>query len=231
MSIGSNTTFFLNNEDPKAIGSNTEFFLNNEDSKSIGSNTTIESTAQQRFFVPFGRDVDDGLTAQPASGDTIVDTEQLTTAFLGALSQQDRTTTQSLANSTDVVITYDTNEFDTSTFWNAANPDRFTAPLDGRYLLEAQVAWSDDSNGNRQIEIIHFNSSDVEQRRITFTGKASSVASPPTIRTIAGLFEANATDYFVVSTFQDSGSSLTTFNDTSFSEEPGFNQFSIEWLR
>lgn len=93
-----------------------------------------------------------------------------------------RTALQSIPKDIDTAVTFQAVENDDWGCWNVSNPTRLTAPVTGRYLVQAQTKWADGAQGTRQIsikingtqEIAYANNSKAQGH-----GTHTSVMSPP----------------------------------------------------
>ena len=110
---------------------------------------------------------------------------------------------QTIANSTTVDVTWDTEELDTNSFHSAVtNTDRVTIPSGyaGKYLVTAQLQYGNFSGGSNRLAIIYKNTTQIAYANVNVT-RGTPFASYTCSMTVG--------DYFKVAAFQDSGSSNT----------------------
>ena len=161
-----------------------------------------------------GYDTTTGFLRQLWANDDIVDTAEqaIFLAFRGALARQSSSDT--IANNTaDEQINFQSEDFDVGNFFDGGSPDRLTISETGVYKVIASVGFSANTVGTRSISLIHYNSSDVEQRRTQSDGLAADTGT--TTKQIEGIFQFTSTDYIRVVAFQNSGTSRTSVtNDT-----------------
>jgi hypothetical protein len=125
-----------------------------------------------------------------------------------------KTAAQSIANSTDVALTFPNENFDTDSIHdNSTNNSRFTIPTgkDGKWLFTTVATFASNTTGYRQIAI----------RKNGSATSAVAVLMNPTIAYYPGItlsFIANAvaTDYFEVYATQSSGGSLNIDGDATY---------------
>lgn len=66
-----------------------------------------------------------------------------------------RTTLQVIPNSTNTAITFDAEEFDTATMHSTVtNTSRITVPVDGIYMVGANVLWEGSATGARALFLV-----------------------------------------------------------------------------
>jgi len=110
----------------------------------------------------------------------------------------------SAANAVDVLVTLDSERFDTDTMHSTTtNPERITFTTAGTYLVGASLAWSDNAAGSRVIYIRRNGVNRIVQQSTTGTGVANNPIAAST------LFYFAANDYVELFAFQNSGSVLT----------------------
>lgn len=117
-----------------------------------------------------------------------------------------QTAVQAVANSTGVIVTYPTEEFDTDGFHSTSvNTGRMTVPagLGGKYLVAAIVRWPGTGGGTQRNFTITKNGNIVP-------GGMAFVAPPanPVTTSASIVLDLLAGDYIEVVAFQDSGGSL-----------------------
>ena len=117
----------------------------------------------------------------------------------------------SLANNLTDEIPFDTEIEDTDNFWDVGNSTRLTIPSDGYYLILGQVEFENNSINDRLIRIFK-NGTTVE----TIDRRRSSNSIDRL--QVSCICNATTGDYYELSVFQDSGSTLNVGpNNTFFS--------------
>lgn len=116
--------------------------------------------------------------------------------------------TQSIANTTDVALTWDTETFDTDALHDTAtNPTRITIPaaLAGYWRLFAKVHWAGNATGNRRL-FFRKGGATLLGGGVAWATNAS-VFSPPPVSLIVNL---SGGDYVEAMVHQTSGGALAT---------------------
>jgi hypothetical protein len=115
-----------------------------------------------------------------------------------------RTTTQAIADSTDVTVQFDNERWDTDTMHdNSTNNTRITLTTAGKYRIIGQVAWDNtDSDGFRLVRILLNGATIIAQK--TDLPIASGTAFHQQVETI---YEFDAAQYVELEVRQTSGSS------------------------
>jgi len=109
----------------------------------------------------------------------------------------------SVANSTQVALTFNSERWDTDTIHNnSTNTERLTATTAGKYIITGHVLWATNSTGVRQLSVRLNGSTFIGSQRI------ATLASADVIMSVATLYDLSATDYVELMAFQDSGGSL-----------------------
>jgi len=133
---------------------------------------------------------------------------------------------QTVANSTDVIIAFNSENFDTNAFHDTAtNNSRMTIPTGyaGKYQVFANLAYSGNTSSNRVVQILK-NGSVVAE---SYSGTSTSNAFTCSINLIMDLAVA---DYIQVRTNQGSGSSLTVYGSASLSPNQAATTFNLTYL-
>jgi len=118
--------------------------------------------------------------------------------------------TQSINNSTDTALTWDSEQFDTDTFHSTStNTSRITIPSGkaGKYLFTGRINWATNATGSREFK---FFKNGVEQ-----FWQPVAVAPTQTGNTWTTIYDAAVSDYFEAYVWQNSGGALTTIAGTS----------------
>jgi len=113
---------------------------------------------------------------------------------------------QSISNSSQTKITFDTERFDTDAYHSlVSNTERFTIPAgkDGKYSFSAGIQYAQNSTGNYRILSIYKNGSTQKFATLLLPVNAPNMALNMTV-----IDDAVAGDYYEVAGFQDSGGSL-----------------------
>lgn len=120
--------------------------------------------------------------------------------------------TQSVSHATPTFLTTNTESWDTH---GALSSGIFTAPVTGKYLLNAVVEWQQDSTGMRGVEFV-VNGSQVV--RVFYAQGGSTAVQARGSGSM--IYSLSAGHYVQVRTYQNSGSSLNT----------QLNEFSAVWV-
>lgn len=152
----------------------------------------------------------DGVTA---TAETI---NNRATAFRGA--KVYNTTNQSITTATNTLLTFDSEEYDTSTIHDVStNPGRLTVPAGvTKVRLSSYVYFDTNTTGFRQVTISKNGSVIVYDRRDATSNGADFISTSSHIITVS------ATDYFEINVYQTSGGNLLVVNgaaNTAFSME------------
>ena len=124
--------------------------------------------------------------------------------------QAKRATDQTISNNTLTVLTFDAEDFDTSSYHSlVTNTERLTVPSTGYYLVNAQVMFATNASGYRQLGIFK------NGTRLNYaTATAATSATEATI--IFNLMVSlTAADYLEIKVFQNSGGNLAVYGDSS----------------
>ena len=114
-----------------------------------------------------------------------------------------RTSTQMVDTATWTDISFDTESWDTDSLHDpSSNPERLTAPYDGKYLVSGAIQWPANATGGRYIEL-----------RVNGTSVARDAYEPEAAVTVSRnlrtVWEFSANDYVTMTVYQDSGGGLT----------------------
>lgn len=126
-------------------------------------------------------------------------------AFIGCRLRQSGT--QNIATSTEVIILFDTEDFDTHGFHStASNTGRITIPtgMAGKYLFVAALSYSSNATGTRQG---WFRKNGTTSQTADLRSASSA---DQTIMNITEIIDLVATDYIELLAWQTSGSTRTT---------------------
>lgn len=139
--------------------------------------------------------------AAPASGST----------FAGCSLQ--KTSTQSIANTTYVTLTFDSENYDSNSYHdNVTNNTRITIPSGkaGKYLFSGIIDWDSNATGMRTV-VLYKNGVEVN----TITRGAGLAGGELTKLPYSYVADAAISDYFELQVYQSSGGSLNIRSGSS----------------
>ena len=113
----------------------------------------------------------------------------------------------SVANATNVTLTYDSEDFDTDSYHDTvSNTGRLTFPSDGLYLIGVQALWSAESTHTAHAQQLWIANSagNILARTIHTVSVASS-----TMQMVTTIVEGTASDYVTSVVRQTSGETLS----------------------
>lgn len=123
---------------------------------------------------------------------------------------------QSVATSSNTVLTYNSERYDTDTIHSTvSNTGRLTATTAGKYLIISLVQFEANTTGFRQINIRLNGATTIARAQ----HDAVTVASIASIEIAVCTYDLAATDYVETVAFQDSGSSLNVLSTANLSPE------------
>ena len=128
--------------------------------------------------------------------------------------------TQSIANSTQTPLTFDTETFDTDSMHDASNPTRITFTTAGKYLINANWTWGANTSGFRRGRI-RVGGSLV----IGMVQTVTPAAGNPRM-TLSCIYGFDADEYVELVVDQDSGGALIVSSESLYS--PIFSAIKIE---
>jgi hypothetical protein len=135
----------------------------------------------------------------------------------------EKSANQSIANSTDTSLTWDTETFDTNTFHSTVtNTSRITIPSGkaGYYQFNVNIGWAASSTGIRDLNI---SKNGTRFQYFTFNGQATNSQSFAYSATAYG----TVGDYFEIVVFQNSGGALNILSNVLAT---GTSSFSCAYL-
>lgn len=95
---------------------------------------------------------------------------------------------QSIANSTETVLAFNSERFDTASLHDTAtNNSRLTAPIAGKYLIGVNVRWESNPTGNRILSIRHGTGIDIAANYMPATVQA--------VQAVSALWQMAVNDY------------------------------------
>lgn len=122
-------------------------------------------------------------------------------------------TTQTIADASDVAVTFDGVNSDAFSCWNLAQPTRLTAPLTGRYMAVGTITFAGNSTGIRAAWIEKTGSSTLARVQV-----APAAGLPTWINVSTPPFDMIAgSDYIRLFVRQTSGGLLALNNSSTFS--------------
>lgn len=167
-----------------------------------GTEPAAPAAGKQRLYI----DSTTHKLKRTDSSGTDVTIESTTPAFVGARAYS--STTQSINDSTETVVTLGSEQFDSDTFHDtSSNTGRMTIPSgqDGKYIVIAQVRFAANATGIRFLHIKLNNS----------TYEASAHGDGGTIDlNVTALLNLVATDYVAAYVYQTSGGALNIDGST-----------------
>ncbi len=115
---------------------------------------------------------------------------------------------QTITNTTNTILNWDTEAYDTSTFHdNVTNNTRLTVPADGKYLIGCTLAWVADSTGDRVLSL-RKNGTDL------LVGDALPASNTNiTTNSVTIIEDLSSSDYIEVRVYQSSGGDLAADTD------------------
>jgi hypothetical protein len=133
-------------------------------------------------------------------------------SFVGA--KVTRSTTQSMANDTWTIISFDTEEFDTDNYYSSGAPTKFTIPSGkgGKYLITAVGYFNNASTSGSRLVKFTKNGNEYGPGYGTWM-PAATTRTHALLNTVVALV---ATDYIEFNMYQNSGGSLNTDTDVPF---------------
>lgn len=117
-----------------------------------------------------------------------------------------------ISNSSDTVLSWDVEEFDTDTMHGTANPTRITVNTSGKYFITAHIAWFNNSTpAGRRLIYLNKNGSNLGRSLTEVQPGTTSISLACEINT---LIDLSATDYIEVFAAQTSGGDMQIFGGT-----------------
>jgi hypothetical protein len=133
-----------------------------------------------------------------------------------------RTVNQGILNDDETALNFNSERYDTAGVHStSANLSRLTAPVDGIYLVTAQVQWDVNGFGNRALALVRSDGVTVARNRI-MPGTDPVNAPAVNLTTVVSL---SAGDFIEAVVFQNSGGNLSVLRIGQESPE-----FTMTWL-
>jgi hypothetical protein len=143
-------------------------------------------------------------------------------AFSGA--QARNTTLQNITNNTETAVIFDTEMFDSGSYWATGNNTRFTVPSTGKYSISVNVLFHYSPNANVTIKIYKNGSFAYQNDRLSFSSPSNCNAA---YIGRTSLISLAANDYVEIFVNQNSGGTQAIQGNNS---EVGSMQWSITYL-
>lgn len=129
--------------------------------------------------------------------------------FIAVGARVRRTTNQSTTSGVGATLNFTggTEDFNESAVWSSGTPTRFTAPVDGKYMVACAVKWAGTvGTGRRQLSIIDSPAKAFDtDPRVTNTVAGTAHVQ---YQAVVGILALNVGEYCEFSAFQDSGSAI-----------------------
>ncbi len=110
---------------------------------------------------------------------------------------------QTISNSTLTILDYNAEQFDDDDMHdNVTNNSRLTATVAGRYVINTQVRWANNSTGHRILDILLNGTTLIARHQM------SANTAGATVVTIATIYDLALDDYVETRVFQSSGGNL-----------------------
>jgi hypothetical protein len=135
------------------------------------------------------------------------------------------TASETIPNTTQQVLTFNTENRDEGGLYSAGAPDRLTAPIAGKYLIIATVTWEAGTVGHRQLQL-NVNGSVMI---LAWTlGAPSADSTYGLTQTVEKVYQLNAGDYVQAKAWQNSGgsSAVVAYNGLTVLSPV----FSMDWI-
>lgn len=127
-----------------------------------------------------------------------------------------RATDQTIANNTDVRISYSNERWDTDSMWDVSDPTKVYINTAGVYNITSQVLWKTTSTNGVRISAILINN----QIYAAYDSKAGSTP----YQNITTMYNLSADDYVEILVYQTSGGNLDLQSDNTSSEYYQYTQ-------
>ena len=144
------------------------------------------------------------------------------TGFSGA--QARNTSSQSIPNNTETAVIFDSEIFDSGSYWATGNNTRFTVPNTGKYSISVNVLFHYSPNANVTVKIYKNGSFVYQNDRLSFSNPSNCNAA---YIGRTSLIDLTANDYVEIFVNQNSGSAQSIQGNNS---ETGAMQWSITYL-
>lgn len=133
-----------------------------------------------------------------------------------------RTSNQNITTGTDTLIAFTAERWDTASLHSTVtNTSRLTAPIAGKYLVSAQIEWTSNGTGSREMRLL-LNGTTIVAQDIR-TGVSSS--SNNLHMSLTTMVQLSANDYVEVQVKHDRGTGLNVLASSDYSPN-----FMMHWL-
>ena len=128
----------------------------------------------------------------------------------GACARSHKTSDQTVTNTTETKIVWETNTYAAEVTWDSTN-NRFVVRRPGRYLITAAITWnSTAANGLYQI-LLYRNGSELARATALSNATAGLIITPLVIDTA----ELQADDYIEINAYHSSGADKTILGSSN----------------
>ena len=142
-------------------------------------------------------------------GKTYLEVHEIQPVVQNRLSRVYRSSNQTISNTTDTAVSFNTEQYDTDDFWTSGQATRITIPVDGYYHITSMIAWEQNNTGYRR-HWLRLNGS---------TAIAESRVEPSDLSDSGSLVETayyfNVGDYVEVYVWHNKGSSSNVLGSIS----------------
>jgi hypothetical protein len=83
-------------------------------------------------------------------GQTYLEVHEVQPILINSLARVYRSSNKSITSSSDTPIDFNTEQYDTDSFWTSGSSTRITIPSDGYYHIDSTVAWEQNNTGYRR---------------------------------------------------------------------------------
>lgn len=148
----------------------------------------------------------DTLLGRDGSGVSIEQTRHGVRAVHGS--------SQTITNNTLAILAYNAEQFDDDDMHDTVtNNSRLTATVAGRYIINTQIRWANNSAGYRIVDILLNGTTLIARKQMSPNTAAATIA------TIATIYDLAVNDYVETRVFQNSGGNLNVERIASHSPE------------
>lgn len=114
-----------------------------------------------------------------------------------------RAAVQSVGDSTDNLISFDTEDIDDAAFFTTDDPTKITFPRTGAYLLDVEVDFASDADGYRVVSLLRSGgAADITVNAPPVNGAQTTMRFP----FITG--QRDTTDYYEINVWHNAGAAL-----------------------
>jgi hypothetical protein len=135
----------------------------------------------------------------------VLTASQMNTYTSNAAASAYLTSSASIPNISDSIVTWNAEEYDNDSMWTSGSATRITINTEGIYVVCYTLAWAANTTGER-IGWVQKNGSSSDRWGMVRTQASSGVGE--TIQNGVSIIKLNATDYIQVGVYQASGGNL-----------------------